>query len=371
LLSSMKTPPATKAASLEAMTSAASLGQMIITGFSGTQANDAGVIALRERAECGHVGGVILFGYNIEGTSQLKALVRHIRSWQTPAPLLIAIDQEGGAVQRLRPNQGFHGWPSPHALSTMPSSEASGAMHGLARELQDFGINFNFAPCLDLHDAHCPIIGALGRSYGSEPHAVTTLALEQISALKACGVATAVKHFPGHGSARGDTHRGLTDVTMHWRQKEREPFEALIAANAVDAVMTSHLVHRGLDPSGDPVTFSRPVVYELLRGTLGYEGLVVSDDLGMGALVHDYGLPTIIERTVASGHDLLIFGQNAAAAGRGEQGHRPIDNLLPLVVETVRTGIEAKTIHPAQLERSLNRIANIKMRFVVPASPKD
>jgi beta-N-acetylhexosaminidase len=344
------------------------LGQMILTGFAGVRPGDDGVRALRERAERGEVGGIILFSYNIEGPEQLRALVAHIRSWQVPAPLIISVDQEGGVVQRMRPAQGFRGWPSPHDLAQMPAPAAHAAMDGMAAELRDYGINFDFAPCVDLHDARSPVIGALGRSYGTDPARVAQLAARQAQALGAHGVGVAIKHFPGHGSARGDTHHGLTDVTEHWDRRELQPFERLIAGPHVDAVMTSHLVQRHLDASGDPTTFSRPVVHDLLRGELAYDGLVVTDDLGMGALVHDYGLETIVERAVAAGHDLLVFGQNAAAAGRGERGHAPIPNLLPMVVQTVQQGIAQGQIDAAAIRRSAARIIDFKRRVLSPTS---
>jgi beta-N-acetylhexosaminidase len=350
---------------IEQATLTQQLGQMIISGFSGTHAEDAGVKSLRLRAERGEIGGVILFNYNIQGPKQLKALVAHIKSWQTPLPLIISIDQEGGAVQRLHPNEGFHGWPSPLEVSAMPTDAAAASMDGLAGELRDFGINFDYAPCVDLHDRRSPAIGAQGRSYGSDPTHVAHWAQMQVAALNAHGVGTAVKHFPGHGSAQGDTHRGFTDVTPYWDRLELMPFAALISSKQIDAVLTSHIVNRDLDPSGDPVTFSRPIVHDLLRIQLGFDGLVVTDDLGMGALVNDYGLPTIIQRAVASGHDLLIFGQNAAAAGRGQRGHLAIDDLLPLVVKAVQDGIEAKSIDPSEIRRSLDRIATFKANFII------
>ena len=336
------------------------LGQMLLVGFAGTKPDDAGIASLRAQAEAGEVGGVIFFGYNIKSPEQLRALIGHMKSWHTPLPLLICVDQEGGAVQRLKSVAGFHGWPSAQEVAAMPAAEAEAAMDGLANELQQLGFNVNFAPCADLLDPASPAIGARGRSYGVDSQAVGHWAGLQMAAHRRHNVRSAIKHFPGHGSAQGDTHRGLTDATPYWRRDELAAFGALIATCPVDAVMTSHLIHRRLDPSDAPVTFSKPIVQDLLRGDLGYDGVVVTDDLGMGALVHDHSLGTIVERAIAAGHDLLLFGQNAAAAGRGARGHAAIDNLLALSVQGVEAGVAAGRLDANRLRESLGRIVSFK-----------
>lgn len=233
-------------------------------------------------------------------------------------------------------------------------------MQGLATELSDAGINLDFAPSVDLHHANSPGIGARGRSYGANPAVVSHWAEMQIAALGAHGVASAIKHFPGHRSAKGDTHHRLTDVTAFWSRSELMPFASLISTGHIQAVMTSHLVNRDLDASGGPVTFSRPIVHDLLRGKLKFEGLIITDDLGMGALVHNYGLATIAARSISNGHDLLIFGQNASAVGLKEQSHLPINNLFGLVLRSVELGIAAKSIDPSEVRRSLTRIVKFK-----------
>ena len=368
MLISPSRPSAVQAAYVAQASRRQQLGQMLLVGFAGTMAQDAGVVALRRQAEAGEVGGVVFFGYNIDGPAQVRALIDHMRSWQTPLPLLISVDQEGGAVQRLGEGAGFHGWPSAKAVAALPEAQADAAMRGLAQELQQLGFNFNFAPFADLDDPASPIIGALGRSYGATPEAASRWAGLQMAALERHGVRSAIKHFPGHGSARGDTHRGLTDVTAHWHGDELSAFAALLAAYPVDAVMTSHLVHRRLDPSGTPVTFSAPIVQTLLRGELGFDGVVVTDDLGMGALVHDYDLGTIVERAIAAGHDLLLFGQNAAAAGRGQKGHAPIANLLAQAEAAIETATAQGRLAGDRLQQSLARLLRLKF-FGADASP--
>jgi beta-N-acetylhexosaminidase len=358
--------PAVSEAQQDAL--AAQIGSCLIVGFAGTQPEDPGVRTLRRLAESGQIGGVIFFSYNIQNPNQLQNLVAEMRGWSTPNPLIIAVDQEGGRVQRLSEQAGFHGWPSPWDVAAMALPQADEVMDGLAQELGTMGFNLNFAPSVDLHDTASPVIGALGRSYGPNAETVSYWAGRHMQAHRRYGVKSVLKHFPGHGHARGDTHSGLTDVTAYWQVEEMHAFAHALKAYGADAVMTSHVVHRGLDPSGVPATFSRVMVQTLLREQLGYDGVIMSDDLGMGALVAHYDTETIVAKALYSGHDFLLFGLNAAAAGKGQRGHVPIPHLYELAVQVVREGLQSGALSAHDLARTYERVATFTQK-IPPCAP--
>lgn len=300
------------------------IGQLLLLGFKGRSAADTALIGrdLREY----HVGHVILFDVDMTGTidsgqpgsrnitspAQVRDLVAHLQS-QARVPLLVAIDQEGGRVNRLKPAYGF-----PESIS----HEELGARDDLAftreqsaataRTLASLGLNWNLAPVVDL-DANPsnPIIKGKRRSFAADPAKVARHAAAFVAGHRAHGVLTCLKHFPGHGSAAGDTHLGFVDVTQTWHERELEPFRALIAAGQCDAVMSAHVFHAGLDATL-PSTLSRAVITGLLREKLGFTGVVVSDDMEMKAISSRYGLEQSIPAALNAGVDVLCFGNNLA-----------------------------------------------------------
>lgn len=300
------------------------IGQLLLLGFKGRSAADTALIVrdLREHA----IGSVILFDVDMTGTidsgqpgsrnitspAQVRELVAHLQS-QAPTPLLVAIDQEGGRVNRLKSAYGF-----PESIS----HEELGARDDLAftreqaaataRTLASLGINWNLAPVVDL-DANPanPIIAGKRRSFAADPEKVARHAAAFVAGHRAHGVLTCLKHFPGHGSAAGDTHLGFVDVTSTWHVRELTPFARLIAASQADAVMSAHVFHAGLDPER-PATLSRAVLTGLLRDQLGFTGVVLSDDLEMKAIAGRYGLEQAIPAALNAGVDVLCFGNNLA-----------------------------------------------------------
>ena len=292
--------------------------QMLLVGFRGCHADDCSAV-LDDIAVTG-VGGVILFDRdvadpaltlrNVESPAQLRALVDALRS-AARIPLLVAIDQEGGQVNRLKEARGF---PASVSHAALGRAEGVGgtreAASAIAGTLAAAGINFNLAPVVDL-DANPdnPIIRARERCFSSDPEAVARHAIAYAEAHRARGVMCCAKHFPGHGSAAGDTHAGFVDVTATWSERELLPFRRMIAAGACDAVMSAHVFNAALDPV-HPATLSPAVLTGLLRGTLGFKGLIVSDDMQMGAITAHYGLQEAVERAVCAGVDLLCFGNN-------------------------------------------------------------
>jgi beta-N-acetylhexosaminidase len=236
--------------------------------------------------------------------------VAHLQS-QAAIPLLVAIDQEGGRVNRLKADYGFPPSVSHEELGRLDQPAATRRHSALiAHTLAELGINLNLAPVVDL-DANPdnPIIKGKGRSFSSDPEAVARHAAEFVKAHRARGVLACAKHFPGHGSAAGDTHLGLVDVTATWHERELLPFQRLIAAGLCDAIMSAHVFNRRLDTER-PATLSRAVITGLLREQLGFAGIVISDDMEMKAISGHYGLENSVPAAIAAGVDVLCFGNN-------------------------------------------------------------
>ncbi len=304
------------------MTLREKIGQLLMVGFRGATAADCQLID-RDIREHG-VGGVILFDHdmtstidsgkpgrrNIESPAQVKALLAHLQG-QSRIPLLTSIDQEGGRVNRLKPAYGFPPSISHEELGKMNDvAETYRHAAATAQILAGVGLNLNLAPVVDL-DAHPdnPIIKGKGRSFSSDPEAVARHAGEFVKAHRAHRVLTCPKHFPGHGSATGDTHLGLVDVTATWHEKELIPFQRLIAADLCDVIMSAHVFNAKLDPDR-PATLSRRVITGLLREKLGYRGLILSDDMEMKAISSQYGLENSLPEAINAGIDVLCLGNN-------------------------------------------------------------
>lgn len=292
--------------------------QMLLVGFRGCHAQECAAV-LGDISRLG-VGGVILFDRdiadpsrplrNVESPAQLRDLVSALKS-AARIPLLVAIDQEGGQVNRLKESRGFPASVSHAALGHRSGVEDTrAAADVIARTLVEAGINVNLAPVVDL-DANPdnPIIRARERCFSSDPEAVARHALAYVEAHRARGVLCCIKHFPGHGSAAGDTHAGFVDVTATWSECELLPFRRVIDSGECHAVMSAHVFNAALDPM-HPATLSHAVLTGLLRGTLGFDGLILTDDMQMGAIASRYGLQEAVERAVCAGADLLCFGNN-------------------------------------------------------------
>ncbi|MDB6113171.1 MAG: glycoside hydrolase family 3 [Lacunisphaera sp.] len=298
------------------------IGQLLVVGFRGCAPAECDVIVrdIRER----HLGGVILFDQdmtggtidtanrrrNIESPAQVQELIAFLQA-QARVPLLVSIDQEGGRVNRLKSAYGFPESISHEELGRL-DQPAETYRHAAvtAQTLAGLGINLNLAPVVDL-DAHPdnPIIKGKRRSFSADPEAVARHAAEFVRAHRAHGVLSCAKHFPGHGSATGDTHLGLVDVTATWSERELIPFQRLIAAGLCDAIMSAHVFNAKLDPDR-PATLSRAVLTGLLRGQLDFQGVIMSDDMEMKAISSHYGLENSVPAAINAGVDLLCFGNN-------------------------------------------------------------
>lgn len=332
----------------------AKIGQMIMVGFSGRYP-DFNSDIVQDVAD-GVVGSVVLFGRNIESPAQVVEMTTTLHG-VSPQPLLIGIDQEGGWVNRLSRTFG---------ISSNFSAQYLGGQNDLgltvnqgtstAIELAKLGINLNLAPVVDLNtNPGNPIIGRYERSYSADPAIVATHARAVIDAHRPHRVLCTLKHFPGHGSSQGDTHAGFVDVTSSWSVTELAPYAALIGAQACDLIMTAHIFNATLDPNY-PATLSHQVVTGLLRGQLGYNGVVISDDMQMGAIAKQYDLETAVGLAINAGVDIIAFSNNIAFR-RGAGGRRLHEIILGLV--------QANVIPQARIEESYQRIMQLKQKLKV------
>jgi beta-N-acetylhexosaminidase len=337
------------------------IGQMLLVGFRGYEVKPTDPVAedVRDR----NLGAVVYFdqemadtqlvGRNIQSPAQVKKLSQSLQALAS-TPLLISIDQEGGRVNRLKATYGFPETLSAEELGQRNDLRFTFARaEEIAKTLADSGINLNLAPVVDL-DAHPnnPIIKGKKRSFHSDPETVAAHAIEFVAAHRQHNILTCAKHFPGHGSATGDTHLGLVDVTKTWHERELIPFQRLIERGLSQVIMTAHVFNAKLDPDY-PATLSRRVLQGLLRDKLGFTGVIMSDDMEMKAISGHYGLEKAIQLGIEAGLDVLCFGNNLNFdATIGAKIHEIILRL-----------VEHGRISEARIEQSFQRICAVK-RFL-------
>jgi len=292
------------------------IGNMFIVGFYGTDINTKSQIV--KEIENYHLGGVILFdrhpsqrgkAKNIKNPKQLKALTQKLQAYSS-YPLFIATDQEGGNVARLKKKTGFKkNYPSAKDISTKYKVKSIKKIYKeMGHTLSDMGINLNFAPSIDMEiNPNNVVIVKLKRSYGKDPKRVVMFSKLFIDAMHENNVLTSLKHFPGHGSSEGDTHKGFVDITKRWQSIELEPYKALIKEDLVDTIMVAHVFNKNID-NVYPASLSYKTVSIKLREELGYEGVVVTDDLQMYAISKHYTLEETLKLSINAKVDLLLFG---------------------------------------------------------------
>jgi beta-N-acetylhexosaminidase len=290
-------------------------GQLLIVGFEGTRAP----ADLLRRIADGRVGGVVLFARNLGTFDEIAALTRELQAATPPGdpPLLISLDQEGGRVQRIK--APYPHWPPMAKVGARDDAALSrkvGAAMG--EELLALGFNVDWAPVLDVSsNPQNPVIG--DRAFASEPSLVARHALEYWAGLESAGVRGCGKHYPGHGDTSTDSHLTLPTVERpvdQLRQVELAPF-AEAAAAGVPMLMTAHVVYPAVDEK--PATLSRRWLTDILRGELGYRGLVVSDDLDMKAVAERFPVETTVLESLAAGCDVFLACRDAAVQQKAEE----------------------------------------------------
>lgn len=329
------------------------IGQMILIGFPGTKVDEKVLEEIRQ----GKVGSIIIFEKNIPAKNSYAELKKITWAYQkaAPSPLFIAIDQEGGKVNRLKEKYGFPRSVSAAKLGKFTLDSVQFYAETTAATLAGLGINVNFAPVVDLSSNPTnPIIAKPERAFSAQADSVTLFAKEVIRQHRKLGIISVLKHFPGHGSSKDDTHLGIADVTTTWNAAELQPYKSLIDAGEVDAIMTAHIVNKKLDPTGKPGTLSKKVIDSLLRKQFHYSGVVFSDDMQMHAITKHYGLEEAIKLSINAGVDILTFSNNIS----GSQ-ERTVDKVHQIIKKFVENG----TISRARIDQSYVRIMNLKSQL--------
>lgn len=333
----------------------AMIGQMLLVGFQGSAPEGKAVRRITRQIATGQIGGVILMDRNIRSPAQVRAMNAKFLNTGHPLPPIISVDQEGGRVQRLSRKKGFRGFPTAQTIARLYTPDKARRIYkSLAQELAGAGFNLNYGPVVDLNlNRRNPVIGRLGRSYGADPKRVTAFAQAFISAHREANVLTSVKHFPGHGSSFADSHKRFVDLTKTWKEVELEPYRMLARKGAIDTIMVGHLYHPAL--SGDrrlPATLTPTAIEGWIRRKIGFQGVVITDDLEMGAIRKYYNLRTTLIKAVQSGNDILMFSSS---------GSDP--KFVPKVTRILREAVLDGTIARGRIEEAYARIRTLKQRL--------
>lgn len=293
-------------------------------------------------------------GHNVRSRKDLLVMTDRVRKCRCKFKPLIAIDEEGGEVERLTDAIGFRSSPSAAAVALLRDEmQAAKVFDQIASDVKAAGFNLNLAPVVDLDiNPANPVIGALGRSYSSAPETVYRLARLFVDRHRRLNVLTSVKHFPGHGSSASDPHVGYADVTKSWTAVELVPFQLLILDGHVDMMMVGHV---SSDNWGGPASLApSQAITSLLRKKLGYTGVVITDDLDMGAVTRSNpNFGNAIKRALLAGSDILLVSNHHTKRKRvAHVIHSAILNLLA-----------NKEVEPSRLEESFDRIRKLKSQL--------
>ncbi|MGV3773108.1 MAG: glycoside hydrolase family 3 protein [Verrucomicrobiales bacterium] len=339
------------------------IGQMLIVGFRGLSVRQSDIV-FKDVAER-NIGGVIFFDQemadrslqerNVRSPEQVRELTDFLQEG-SETPLLIAIDQEGGRVNRLKKDYGFPETLSHEELGHINDLQFTEEhARKIAKVLQTVGINLNIAPVVDLDaNPNNPIIKGKKRSFSSDPEMVAAHAAAFIKGHRAHGILTCPKHFPGHGSAAGDTHLGMVNVTDTWRDEELLPYRRLIGSGLCDLVMSAHVYNSRLDPN-HPATLSVSILTGMLRHELGFRGLILSDDMEMRAITSHYGLEKAVLMAIEAGIDLLCFGNNMSFD----------PNIAAKVISIISQHVNKGNLSEERIDQSFKRIQKIKKDWLV------
>jgi beta-N-acetylhexosaminidase len=353
------TPPASSPASPKPTLNEAALrkkiASLLVVGFRGqsVNSNDWIVKAIKDG-----LGGIILFDRdqltgnkrNITSPSQVKKLITSLRN-AAPGPLIVSIDQEGGLISRLNPSNGFPPTKSEAQIGAINQTAQTVAWaQGMVETMKSIGVTMNFAPVVDLNiNKNNPAIAKLGRSFSANPDVVVSNATTEIKVHRAGGIKTSIKHFPGFGSATGNTDFGVVDVSKSWRRSELEPFERLIKTGMADSVLVAHLLNTQIDPSR-PMSLSKKAITDLLRGQLGFKGPVVSDDMQATGITKKYGHDEALSLALQAGMDLLVY------ANQQQYDAGIVEKTLDAAVKLVKNG----TLTEAQIDAAVARVDTLR-----------
>lgn len=339
---------------IKAMSIEEKIGQMVTVGIEGYTLDDNS----RKLIEEYNVGGIILFGKNVDSSNQLLSLINSLKEANSKnrIPLFISVDEEGGRVSRM-----------PKEIKKLPTSKRIGQMNNkelsykigtiLAEELNMFGFNMDFAPVLDINsNPKNPVIG--DRAYGAELEIVRDLGIETMKGIQSGGIISVIKHFPGHGDTSVDSHIGLPTIEHdieRLNSLELVPFKDAIK-NGADTIMVAHILLSKIDPDY-PSSLSKTIITDILREQLGFNGVVISDDMTMGAIVENYEIGNAAIKAINAGSDIVLVAHG-------------LDNSLA-VINSIKEAVANGIISEERLNESVYRILSLKQRYNISDDVRD
>ncbi len=347
---------------VERMSLEEKVGQILMVHFNGEMVNDEAKILLQETK----VGGIIYYNWSngLHSPKQVRTLSSNLQKLakenRFSIPLLIAVDQEGGVVARLK--SGFTIFPGNRALGETGDPQlAKKAALATAKELQDVGINMNLAPVVDVNsNPKNPVIGI--RSFGDRPETVTDFGEQFLEGSKQAGIIAVLKHFPGHGDVSVDSHKDLPVILKSKEELEKiELFPFARLASSVDAIMTAHILAPALDPENCSTLSEKTLKY--LRENIGFQGVIVSDSLVMGGVLKKcHSVDEAAIKAFQAGCDLLILGGKLMEGKHTVLELKPVDikRIHSALVEAVKSGRISET----KLNESISRILRLKDRYL-------
>lgn len=328
------------------------IGQILMVGFEGTTLEDETKRLIEEE----HIGGVILFSRNVENPKQLLALMNEIKKANSNSriPLFLSVDEEGGRVSRM-PNELIK-TPTSRMIGQRNDKEyAYNIGNAIGGKIKAFGFNMNFAPILDIDsNPKNPVIG--DRSFGASERIVSEMGIAIMKGLQEKNVISVIKHFPGHGDTSVDSHIGLPNVDKDLdslNELEIIPFKKAIEEGA-DAVMVAHILFNKIDPQ-NPATLSKSIISDLLRNQLNYDGVVVTDDMTMGAITENYDIREAAVKAIEAGNDIILVCHG--------------DDYKASVLEALKEAVENNRIPISRIEESVYRILKLKRKYGLSDDP--
>ncbi len=325
------------------------IGQMIIVGFVGDNVKSKGFKEVLKQVENNEISGVIFFEDNIKNKEEFLKMTSALKNSKAKYPPFIAIDMEGGYVQRMNENNGFKNFKSAKQISKLTEDEAYKEYFEMAKMLKEADINLNFAPCVDLAVNKESIIEQKERSYSNDPKVVVKYAKQFIKAHEKNNIITSIKHFPGHGSPTGDTHLGFVDATKTYSDNELYPYLYLADVSPLQTVMISHLYNKNIDKKY-PASLSYQTIEKFLRVQTNFDGVIITDDLDMGAIRKNYDLYEIVSLSINAGENILLF------SNRFEHDKKLVDKINL----AIKRGLVDGYILSDNLVNSYERIIKLK-----------
>lgn len=345
------------------------IGQMIMIGFRGTEADENSEIY--KIIKDIKIGGVALFDYDVPSNSfprniinpeQTKKLISDLQKYSV-IPMFAAVDAEGGNVNRLKQKYGFLPVVSAEKMGQDKTLKiVASESEKLAKELKNAGFNMNFAPVVDVNlNPKSPIIGALGRSFSSNAEEVANQAEYFIKNHIKNNIIPVGKHFPGQGSSVQDTHIQATDMTNTYKEEELVPYQKLNDSGLLDAVMTAHVINKKIDDKY-PASLSAKFLQDILRNQIGFKGVIISDDMQMAAIINNYKLDEAVIMAVNAGCDVISVLNNSPGGYDKDMAYKVRDIIFNAVKE--------KKIEEKRIIESYDRIINLKKKFQI-IKPKE